>query len=132
MIHRAFSQSCCTTPSAMCFWATAFIFLYGLGLLAGSAWPALRAYTDTYLLASLGVACLANFGQNRTLHCGITGPAFLIGALAMGTIESRLWNADPAVIWGVVLIVVAGALIIEWRTVAAKSESETCCAPPSP
>ena len=57
MIRRLFSGSCCSTPSAMCFWATAFMVLYGAGLVVGAAWPAVAVYRETYTLAALGVAC---------------------------------------------------------------------------
>ena len=115
MIRRAFSQGCCTTPAAMTFWATVFILLYGVGLLIGFAWPELRQYTDTYLLAALGLACVANFGRNRTFHCGITGPVFMLGAIVMALIETRMWQAPGEIVWGIVLTVVAIALIFEWR-----------------
>lgn len=121
MIRRVFAQGCCTTPSAMCFWATAFMLLYGAGLVIGSLRPDLRQYTDTYLLGALGLACLANFGRNRTLHCGLTAPLFLFGAVAMSLIEARLWHADGAAVWGIVLIGVGLSLVIEWRTAGRQS-----------
>jgi hypothetical protein len=33
MARLGFSQTCCTSPAAMCYWAAAFAVLYGLGLL---------------------------------------------------------------------------------------------------
>jgi hypothetical protein len=121
MIRRVFAQGCGTTPSAMCFWATAFLLLYGAGLGIGSLRPDLRQYTDTYLLAALGLACFANFGRNRTLHCGLTGPIFLFGAIAMALIDAQLWNVDAAALWGIVLIGVGISLVIEWRRVGTRS-----------
>jgi hypothetical protein len=117
MQSRLFARSCCTTPSAICFWAVAFALVYGGGLLVVSVWPAMQPYGDTLFLFALGAACFANFGRNRTLHCGITGPLFLIGALAAALIETGVWKLDLAVVWGIVLIGVAVAFLIEWRTV---------------
>ena len=41
MTRRWFAGGCCTTPSAMGFWAAAFVLLYGAALLLASGWPAL-------------------------------------------------------------------------------------------
>jgi hypothetical protein len=58
-----------------------------------------------------------NYGRNRTLHCGLTGPLFLIAAVVALLIEAGVWRVDQDVLWGVVLIGVALAFLIEWRTV---------------
>ena len=117
MIRRISANSCCTTPSAMFFWATRFGLLFGIGLFVGWMWPSLLAFTDTYVLVALGLACFANFSRNRTLHCGITGPVFLLGASTMGLIEAGLWDIDPDAIWGVALVAVGLAFVFEWRSV---------------
>lgn len=71
-------QGCCTTtPAAMFFWAAIFLLFYGATIAVRSMWPAADPYRDTLLLAALATACVINFGRNRTLHCGITGPLFL-------------------------------------------------------
>lgn len=133
MIRRLFSESCCSTPSAMCFWATAFMILYGAGLLVGAAWPAVGVYRETYTLAALGVACCANFGRNRTFHCGITGPLFILSAAAMALVESSRWRIDGEIIWGVTLVAVGLTLVTEWQVVGEPGrESSDCCAAPSP
>jgi len=56
MVRFRFSQTCCTSPAAMWFWAVAFAVLYGVGLLMRSTWPAFEPYGDTLLLAALGAA----------------------------------------------------------------------------
>jgi hypothetical protein len=117
MARFGFSQTCCTSPAAMCYWAAAFLVLYGVGLLVRSTWPFFEPYGDTLILAALGAACFINFGRNRTLHCGITGPLFLIGAAVAALIEADTWALDLSTVWGVVLIGVGIAFVIEWRTV---------------
>jgi hypothetical protein len=125
MNARSFGKACCTTtPAAMAFWAVAFVLVYGAAVLAGSFWPAVGHYGDTIILASLGVACFANFARNRTLHCGLSAPIFVLGALAAAAVEAGVWNLDLRVIWGTLLAVVAGALLIEWRTVRRPSASD--------
>ncbi len=101
----------------MCFCGLLFLFFYGAGLLLAASWPALQPFGDTLILASLGAACFINFGRNRTLHCGLTGPLFLLAAIVAGLAEARIWNVDMSAFWGVVLVAVAVAFLIEWRTV---------------
>lgn len=110
-------KSCCTTPSAMCFWGAMFVLFYGMGLLLHTAWPGLRAYGNTTILVALAAACFVNFGRNRTLHCGLTGPLFVAAALVALLMEAGIWNIDQSVLWGVVMVGVALAFLIEWRTV---------------
>jgi len=117
MKRFGFAESCCTTPSAMWFWCASFAAFFGITLLLGRAWPELQQYGDTMLLGSLAAACFVNFGRNRTLHCGLTGPLFLMGAVVALLIDAGIWPVDSDVLWGVVLIGVALAFFIEWRTV---------------
>jgi hypothetical protein len=128
MTRRLLAGSCCTTPSAMGFWAAAFVLLYGAVLLLASVLPALGLYGDTLILAALGGACFVNFSRNRTLHCGITGPIFLIGAVAAALIESGRWLADLSIVWGVVMLGVGIAFVVEWRTIG-RNGSSSACAP---
>ena len=100
----------------MGFWAAAFVLLYGAALLLSSVSLGLRPYSDTLIMVALGAACFINFSRNRTLHCGITGPIFVVGAVAAGFIESGKWAFDLRVVWGIVLVGVALAFAIEWRT----------------
>lgn len=81
------------------------------------------------LLVALGVACFLNFRQNRTLHCSITGPLFLLGAVAAALIEAGIWTVDLSVVWGIVLVGVGLAFIIEWRTVGPPLGSATSSTP---
>ena len=117
MSRQLLARSCCTTPAAMCFWAATFVLVYGAGLLVRSVWPALHPFGDTLLLGSLGAACFINFGRNRTLHCGITGPLFAVAAVAAALMEGGVWDFDMTVVWAVVLIGVGIAFFLEWRTV---------------
>jgi hypothetical protein len=64
----------------MWFWVAAFAVLYGLALFARSTWSVIDPYSDTLLLSALGLACFINFGRNRTLHSGLTGPLFVTAA----------------------------------------------------
>ena len=117
MARFTFNQTCCTSPTAMWFWAAAFVVMYVIGLFARSTWPVFEPYADTLLLAALGLACFINFGRNRTLHCGLTGPLFLIAAVVAFLMEAEVWDVNEDALWGLVLIGVALSLLIEWRAV---------------
>ena len=62
----------------------------GMGSLMRSTWPVFEPYADTMLLVALGAACFINFGRNRTLHCGLTGPLFLVAAIVAGLIGAGI------------------------------------------
>ena len=79
MSNHSSARSCCTTRSAMGYWIGVFALLYGGSMLARFLWPPARPYGDALTLAALGVACLLNFAKNRTLHCSIAGPVFVVG-----------------------------------------------------
>jgi hypothetical protein len=111
------ARSCCTTPAAIWFWAAMFVLLYVASLLLRSVWSAVDAFGDTAILVALAGACVINFSRNRTLHCGITGPLLVLGAVAAALIEAGVWRFDMAIVWSVVLLGVALAFLIEWRTV---------------
>lgn len=119
MISKFLGRTCCTTtPSAMGFWIVMFGLFCGAALLAGAVWPSLRPYGAALTLTALALACAANFGRNRTLHCGLTAPLFLLAALVAFLIERGIWNIDSSILWGVVLIGVAIAGVLEWRLAA--------------
>jgi hypothetical protein len=122
MSSQILSQSCCTTPAAMCFWAAIFLVIYGTGLAVASVWPALSQYHDTLILGALAAACFINFARNRTLHCALTGPLFVAAAVVMALGESGLWPVPTSAVWGVVLLGVGLAFLVEWRSVAANTE----------
>ena len=123
MARFTFGQTCCTSPGAMGFWAAAFVGLYGLGLFARSTWAVFEPYADTLLLAALGLACFINFGRNRTLHCGLTGPLFLVAAVVAFFMEAGVWDINEDALWGLVLVGVTLAFLIEWRAVGRQRQN---------
>ena len=112
-----FGRSCCTTPSALCFWAATALLIYSAGLLLGTMWPTMRHYNDTLVLAAMSGACFLNYWRNRTLHCILTGPVFLLSAVVTALSRAGIWHVDQVLLWGLVIIAVALAFIVEWRTV---------------
>ena len=61
----------------------------------------------------MAIGCFANALKNRTYHCVLTGPLFLIAAILL--LSSDLTHIKPAVIWIVVLVGTGIAFLLEWR-----------------
>lgn len=109
---RAF---CCTNSTALCFWFAAFLVLAGIGLLLRELIPALHPHHAAILFGAAGVACLVNFARNRTFHCAITGPLFLLVAGYLVLATTAGWAVNDGLLWAVVLIVVGAVMLIERR-----------------
>lgn len=105
---------CCLTPKAACTWVAAFLILYGLGLVVLHLGH-LERYRGTVFFAAMGLACFFNFARNRTFHCFITGPFFVLVAIALAFETLGVWRLSNAVLWPVVLIVVGIAFLLERR-----------------
>jgi hypothetical protein len=105
---------CCTTGVGLCFWGAAFLIFYGLGLAAIYSLH-LGRYGLVVLFAALGLACVANFALNRTFHCLITGPFFLLVAAALALEARGVWSLGMRMVWPIVVIVVCVALLLERR-----------------
>ena len=74
-------ETCCTSPAAVCYWFTVSLVAGGVLSLIGIYWRPLHALSPATTLFAMAVGCVANWLRNRTLHCVITGPLFLIAAL---------------------------------------------------
>lgn len=107
--------TCCTTPSALCFWGAAFLIFYGAALLAVELWPAAADYQLAMVLGAIGAACLVNDGFNRTYHCFITGPLFLILAGVAAADTAGLFDVSRSMLWAIALIGTGAAMLLEHR-----------------
>jgi hypothetical protein len=105
---------CCLTPRAACTWIAAFLILYGLAFVFLHL-KHVEQYQRTAFFAAMGLACLVNFAQNKTFHCIITGPFFLLVALALAFQHYGKWHASRAILWPTVLLVVGIAFLLERR-----------------
>jgi hypothetical protein len=73
----------------------------------------LHARSGVTCLLAMAVGCFANAFKNRTYHCVLTGPLFLIAAILL--LSSNLTHVKPAFVWAVVLIGTGIAFVLEWR-----------------
>ncbi len=76
--HKA---ACCSSPAAMCYWLAASLIAWGVLSFIGIYWRPLHALSAAAILSAMALGCVANWFRNRTLHCAITGPLFLIAAV---------------------------------------------------
>jgi O-antigen ligase len=63
----------------------------------------------------MSIGCLANWFRNRSFHCVITGPLFLIAGVIFLFSEMHLIYVDTRWVWPLVLIAVAVAFVLECR-----------------
>lgn len=105
---------CCVSTRSLCFCAVAFLIVYGVGLAAIYRLHA-EKYQLSVLFVALGLSCVATFIRNRTFHCVITGPFFLLIALAFALDTAGVWKIPTGALWTIVVIVVCAALLIEQK-----------------
>jgi hypothetical protein len=75
--------------------------------------PLQHATSAVTCLLAMAIACFANAFKNRTYHCVLTGPLFLIAAILL--LSSDLTHVKPALVWVVVLIGTGVAFLLECR-----------------
>jgi hypothetical protein len=63
----------------------------------------------------MAIGCGANWITNRTLHCAITGPLFLIAAVVFLLSDVSVAHVNSLLVWPFVLIGVGIAFLLEWR-----------------
>jgi hypothetical protein len=63
----------------------------------------------------MAIGCLANWLRNRSFHCAITGPLFLIGGVMFLLSGVRMIHVDTRWVWPVLLIGIGVAFLLEWR-----------------
>jgi hypothetical protein len=89
----------------------------GLGVLSvlGIYWSPLRPYSASTILLAAAVGCIANWLMNRTLHCGITVPLFLVAGTLFLLSDARVVPIEPRSVWPFVLLGVEIAFLLEWK-----------------
>lgn len=96
--------------------------VWGVLSLIGIYWRPLRASSEARCLFAMAIGCLANWLRNRTFHCAITGPLFLIGSLMFLLSRVRMIDVNTHWVWPFVLIGVGIAFLLE-RVYAHRSVS---------
>jgi hypothetical protein len=91
--------ACCSSSAAMCYWFAASLIAWGVLSLVGIYWHPLHALSAATILFAMAIGCVANWLRNRTFHCGITGPLFLIAAWC-SCCQPLAWFTSTALLFG--------------------------------
>src|ERR1700747_1995447 len=104
---------CCSSRASICYWFAASLVAWAALATIGMFWYPLHATSGVTCLLAMAVGCFANAFKNRTYHCMLTGPLFVIAAILL--LSSDLTHIKPALVWAVVLAGTGIAFVLEWR-----------------
>ena len=107
-------EACCSSPAAICYWFAVSLIAWGVLSVIGIYWRPLHASAATCLLA-MAIGCFANWIRNRTYHCAVTGPIFLIAGVVFVFSGAGIVHVNALWVWPFVLIGVGVAFLLEWR-----------------
>jgi hypothetical protein len=107
--------ACCSSPAAMCYWFAASLIAWGVLSFIGLYWRPLHGSSAATVLFAMAIGCAANWHRNRTFHCRITGPLFLIAAVAFLLSDATVIHVNNFLVWLFVIIGVGIAFLLEWR-----------------
>ena len=107
-------QTCCSSPAAMRYWFAVSLIAWGVLSAAGIYWHPLHASSASTILIAASMGCFANWRRNRTFHCSITGPIFLIGGLTFLLANAGLLRMSISWVWPFVLVGAGVAFLLEW------------------
>jgi hypothetical protein len=100
-------RACCSSPAAIRYWLIVSLMVWGILSLVGIYWHPLHASSAVTCLFAMAIGCLANWFKNRSFHCAITGPAFLIGGVTFLLSGLRIIDVNTGWVWPFVFIVSA-------------------------
>jgi len=111
---------CCSSRASICFWLIVSLAAWAVLATIGMFWHPLQATSAVACLLAMAVGCMANAFKNRTYHCILTGPLFLIAAVLL--LLSDLTHIEPVLVWTVVLVGTVIAFFLEWHYSRKRSE----------
>jgi len=112
---RKHVEACCSSPAAMCYWFIVSLITWGSLSLIGIYWRPLHTPSAAACLFAMAIGCLANWLKNRSFHCVITGPLFLIAGVAFLLAGVRAIHVNALLVWAFVLFGIGIAFLLEWR-----------------
>jgi hypothetical protein len=108
-------EACCTSPAAMCYWLTVSLIGWGVLSFIGTYWRPLHASSAAAFLFAMAIGCFANWLRNRSFHCAITGPLFLLAGVVFLLSDAGMVTVNTLWVWSLVLIGTGVAFLLEWR-----------------
>jgi hypothetical protein len=117
---------CCSTPASICYWLVVSVAAWAVLAILGVFWHPLHGSSAATCLLAMAVGCFANGFKNRTYHCVLTGPLFLVaGILLLFTATTHI---KPGFVWAGVLLGTGTAFWLEWRYARKLSAGSDNCA----
>ena len=107
-------HACCSSPAAICYWFIVSLMAWGGLSLVENYWLPLHVSSEATCLFAMAIGCLANWLKNRSFHCAITGPLFLIGGFVFLLSGLRVVLINTRWVWQFVVIGVGIAFLLEW------------------
>lgn len=104
---------CCSSPASICYWLIVSVAAWAVLAIIGRFWHPLHGSSAATCLLAMAVGCFANALKNRTYHCMLTGPLFLIAGILL--LSSNLTHVKPILIWSGVIVGTGIAFLLEWR-----------------
>jgi hypothetical protein len=108
-------RTCCSSPGSMCYWFAASLVAWGLLSVVGFYWRPLGSGSASTILLAAGIGCVANWTKNRTFHCGITAPLFLIAGTVFLLSDIGILHVASRIVWTLVGAGICVAFLLEWR-----------------
>jgi hypothetical protein len=99
----------------MWYWLIVSVVAWGFLSLIGVYWHPLRPSSAATILLAMAIGCVVNWLQDRVLHCGITGPIFLIAGVMFLLADMQLIHLNSNLVWTLTLVGVAIAFLLESR-----------------
>jgi hypothetical protein len=113
--HGEDKRACFTSPASIGYWFAVSLVAWAILSLTGLYLRPFRAASATNILLAAGIGCIANWVCNRTLHCGITGPVFLLGSATLLLAGMQIIPVNVHLVWLLIFIASAIAFLMEWR-----------------
>jgi hypothetical protein len=107
------ASACCTSPSTICYWFIVSLVAWGVLSIIGVYWRPLHASSSTACLFAMAIGCFANWLRNRSFHCVITGPMFLIGGVMFLLSGMRMIHVNTRWVWPFILVGTGIAFLLE-------------------
>jgi hypothetical protein len=106
-------KACCSSPAAIRYWFITSLMAWGVLSLVGVYCRPLHVSSAATCLLAMAIGCFANWLRNRTFHCAITGPLFLIGGVMFLLSGVHVVHVNTHWVWPFVLIGVCVAFLLE-------------------
>jgi hypothetical protein len=109
------ATACCSSPASLCYWFVVSVVAWGVLSLVGIYWRPLHTSPESACLLAMATGCFANWSRNRSFHCAITGPLFLIAGVVFLLSGGLMVHVNTVWVWPLVVIGTGIAFLLEWR-----------------